>query len=434
MFKSSLFNITQQNPDKTIIKNILTGGIVSIPASSTANEFINSLSVKAAEKLAQATGILVPSEFDEGKAWRDEFLKQRNHEATSFTLFFVPSLNCQMNCHYCFEKGTDRSLKMSPAMADKLLTWTNDYLNKHHQIKTFRIVLFGGEPLLQKKLLLDFLPKVQNLVKTRQLILFAEILTNGELLNDECAILLRDNGFQRIQITLDGPQLVHDQRRFRKNGKKNTFETIIGNIKNIFQKDHFKHLDLRVSFDEENADSIPQLLHFLKAELPNDSINLSIGLTTPSLGTDQQEMRSVALAKKAIETWALAKSLGFRIPKDFKVGPWCVAVAKHSIAVQPDGKFHKCFCTSGRKEFDFGSVDHQPEDYGQDPIFEDFSRFDSCIKEKCPYLPVCGGGCLYDAVVKYKSKEGARKRFCQRKVIDVMNQGLLKLNYDLSKG
>lgn len=57
-----------------------------------------------------------------------------------------------------------------------------------------------------------------------------------------------------------------------------------------------------------------------------------------------------------------------------------------------------------------------------------WNRINKCIKEKCIYLPVCGGGCVYDAIVAH-GKFGFEDRFCQKTLLADINKGLLKLNY-----
>ena len=167
----------------------------------------------------------------------------------------------------------------------------------------------------------------------------------------------------------------------------------------------------------------------LASRFPADRIELSLGLITPTLSEPKSEVRTKKLAESAVATWSYAKAKGFRIPKDFMVGPWCVAVAKHSVAVQPDGSLHKCFCTSGKHGYSFSDLEDPPVKDCYDPDFKDTSRVKSCIECECPFLPICGGGCYYDGIVRKGQKSGARERFCQKSVIQILNAGLLRLNY-----
>jgi len=97
--------------------------------------------------------------------------------------------------------------------------------------------------------------------------------------------------------------------------------------------------------------------------------------------------------------------------------------------LQPNGALQKCFCTSGRTEYDFATIADDPGDYLQDLRFEEWRRTDQCIEEECPFLPMCGGGCIHDAMVADNGPEGGAKRFCQKPMLQVYNEGLLQLNY-----
>ena len=78
--------------------------------------------------------------------------------------------------------------------------------------------------------------------------------------------------------------------------------------------------------------------------------------------------------------------------------------------------------------YDFGTIHEQPEDYIKDPRFEYFRRTDQCIEEKCALLPMCGGGCIHDAIVEHDGQDGFDKRHCQKTLIRDINIGLIALN------
>lgn len=178
-----------------------------------------------------------------------------------------------------------------------------------------------------------------------------------------------------------------------------------------------------------NASRVSELIRHLSDFNAQSRINLSLGFVTPTLSKRDCLTDQHALAKKALEVWAIIKEHGFYVPKEFIAGPWCVAIAKHSAVLQPNGSLQKCFCTVGRKEYNFGTIYEASEEYLRDYRFEQFRRTDQCIEERCAYLPMCGGGCIHDAIVAYNGPDGFDKRFCQKTLLHEMNQGLLSLHY-----
>ena len=76
----------------------------------------------------------------------------------------------------------------------------------------------------------------------------------------------------------------------------------------------------------------------------------------------------------------------------------------------------------------FSDVFSSAFDYAKDDRFEQFERMEQCKKEKCPYLPICGAGCPWDAMVA-DDKLGFGVRSCRKRTIDIINRGLLRLNH-----
>ncbi len=124
----------------------------------------------------------------------------------------------------------------------------------------------------------------------------------------------------------------------------------------------------------------------------------------------------------------MAQEEGFQIPEEFINGQWCVAIAKHSAVLQPNGQLQKCFCTVGRKEYDFANIWTSDSSYLRDPRFEQFKRTNQCIEDKCEFIPMCGGGCIHDAIIQANGHDGFEQRFCQKTLLREYNIGLLKLN------
>ncbi|MBP9760475.1 MAG: radical SAM protein [Candidatus Pacebacteria bacterium] len=327
---------------------------------------------------------------------------------------------------YCLECGIERGSSMEDKILDRSLTWFEDYTRAHPSVDVLRFKLFGGEPLLCKEMVVRAVSAYHTLCDDLGLTFSLEMTTNGVLLDEDIARQLSKHNWHRVQVTLDGPADIHDTRRVGKGGKP-TFEKILTNVRMLLAGGYLPAVDIRMTLDAGTADHLSRLLDTL-ADLGNSScIRLSLGITTASFALPLAGMSDERLAEVALETWAYARSLGFEIPDEFMTGPVCVATAKHSTVLQPDGSLQKCFCTSGRSEFNFAHVDVPFVGYTQDHRFEQWKRTDACIDERCPYLPVCGGGCVYEAMVKYGGDAGSGKRLCRKTLLDRMNRGLLAL-------
>ena len=193
------------------------------------------------------------------------------------------------------------------------------------------------------------------------------------------------------------------------------------NVRMLLSTDYIPVVDIRMTLDSGTKDHLVRLLDELHNLGNNPRIHLSLGLTTPSFSVASEQMKQEQLADVALSVWKYAKMKVFQIPDEFTAGPLCVATAKHSAVLQPDGNLQKCFCTSGHKEFNFANVSTKPTSYTKDVRFEQWKRAGECIKERCAYLPVCGGGCTFQAMTEHGSKQGYKQRFCQKTLLDRVN-------------
>ena len=434
MYKWSVFCIREVLPNgEVLLKSLLTGSVVMLPSVvlSAIDCWINDLSQDKPEGVNDLMGenaLIVSREIDEWNEWCNRFLDTRNNKAHIFILHFLPTIQCQFRCEYCFEKGINRKTVPMSDIVTKSTFWLEKYLDRHPEVDMLRLVFFGGEPLLREDIVCDALEHFHLLADRCKIEFHSELITNGELLNEKLAQTFAVHCWHKVQITLDGPREVHDRRRHGTHNRP-TFDNVVRTIRMLLSTDYIQKVGVRISLDSDNADFVPELIRYLASLGKTDRIDLSLGLTTPSLGVEVSRGSEEFIADKTLHVWLIAKSFGFKIPEDFTAGPWCVAVAKHSAVMQPNGFLQKCFCTVGRPEYNFGHVSNGYDNYTQDPRFEQFRRTNQCIEEKCAYLPVCGGGCIHDAIVANNGPAGFSKRFCQRKFVEKMNRGLLLLNY-----
>jgi uncharacterized protein len=419
---------------KVILKSFLTGAVavLSKDLRATVERWLRDgcsteIDHGLNKILLGENDFLVPVGRDEFAEYRNSFLDTRNNKAQLFSFYFLPTMQCQLKCPYCFENGVKRMGRMSEKVLGQSIEWITQYLKINSEVKSFRCILFGGEPMLEKELVTRTLSKISSVVKTAGVQFWIEAITNGDLLDSSIASVLRQHNCRKVQITLDGSREIHDTRRRGQDGYV-SFDRIITNVRMLLDGNFVEGVNLRLSLDRETADTVPDLIKYLAGLGYGNRIHLSLGIVVPSLNTKTREINEAFIAKKAIEAWQVAQVFGFDLPDEFLLGPWCVAIAKHSAVLQPNGSLQKCFCTVGRPEFNFANVSQMPKSYSRDSRFEFFGRTDDCIKEKCPYLPVCGGGCIHDSVVRY-GLAGFSRRFCQKELTRRINEGLTLLKY-----
>lgn len=180
-----------------------------------------------------------------------EYLEEREKE--EIQLFFVPTYSCNFSCSYCYQSDYPQQQQV---LSEPITEAFFDYIHNELGSRKKYITLFGGEPLL-------FSPAYYRQIayfieKARQTGVEIAIVTNGYTLDKYLDIL--DKSFVReIQITLDGTQSFHDQRRRLKDNSP-TFAQIVDNIDACLAKDI--PVNLRMVADRDNLDNLPQLAGF----------------------------------------------------------------------------------------------------------------------------------------------------------------------------
>lgn len=128
---------------------------------------------------------------------------------------FLLTKKCNYQCTYCFVEQDD-TYDMSFDMMDDI------FVNYKKDDTKYKIMFFGGEPLLKKDNILMFLQKHSPSCNSYS------IITNGSLLTED---FIRECSLYKnlyIQISLDGPEHVHDRFRIDKNNKGTFNSTMHG--------------------------------------------------------------------------------------------------------------------------------------------------------------------------------------------------------------
>lgn len=431
MWVLSSFTIFENVPEGVLAKNTFTEALLFLN-HETKRTLDHWLPDQKTAPLPSGLDELIKHKFivdkstDEFAEWKEFMLTTRNDKAHVFTLHVEPTLQCQLECSYCFENGVDRGKPMKSNTLGQSLDWFGEYIRINQEVDSLCLKFFGGEPLLRKNMVAKTLEVYQAFCRKNNIDFSVKMTTNGELLDEKIAKLFSHYNWRKVQITLDGPADIHDTRRCGKNGRA-THANIMKNVHMLLSADYIPTVDIRMTLDFGTKDHLVRLLDELDSLGKNSRIHLSLGLTTPSLSVALGRMTQEQLADAALSIWQYAKTKGFEIPDEFTSGPLCVATAKHAAILQPDGNLQKCFCTSGRKEFNFANISTKPTSYTKDTRFEQWKRIEECIRELCAYLPVCGGGCIFEAMVEYGTAQGGAQRFCQKTLLDRMNRGLLVL-------
>jgi uncharacterized protein len=183
----------------------------------------------------------------------------------SLHLIILPTEQCNFRCIYCYE---DFSIGR---MSNEIISAVKALIKKRSEnLRTLHIGWFGGEPLVAKNIVLDICQYALSLTDQYPSLHYSSSMTtNAYLLDLTTVTALVHAGVKNYQISLDGPQEIHDRSRLRADGK-GTFKTIWNNLLAIRDSDLPVRVNLRLHFTADNLQFLDPLIVDLRKEFVSD--------------------------------------------------------------------------------------------------------------------------------------------------------------------
>lgn len=188
-----------------------------------------------------------------------EIKSRQMNDSEPLTFVVYVTFACNLRCTYCFES---RSLQgqhgvIRPDVIDSLFRAIAELQKRRKNPQPPEITLFGGEPLLRGKTHEASIKRLLDSARERGC--RVSLITNGVELSSYSDLLSRYD-IENIQITVDGPKRIHDQRRIFANGQ-GSFDRIVTGIDEALKKG--LKISLRANIDDQNVAYLPELADFI---------------------------------------------------------------------------------------------------------------------------------------------------------------------------
>lgn len=181
------------------------------------------------------------------------------HFKNNLEIVILTTTGCNANCFYCYEgKLINENISvMNFETADKIINFIQTY--QKNRTTSINIRWFGGEPLLNKKII----SYICNKLFLLKINFTSSMISNGLLFNENVIKEMHDNhwNLNNIQITLDGTEEIHNKIKSFKNTQCNAFQTILNNILLLSQEKIQVAIRLNVSFN--NKENLINLINYL---------------------------------------------------------------------------------------------------------------------------------------------------------------------------
>lgn len=317
---------------------------------------------------------------------------ERIYNKKHLVLTIAPTIDCNFDCVYCFEKNRDSGL-MNQETENSII---NNLIGQKAEfgLESLSLTWYGGEPLLAISRLESIAKRINDL----NLQYFEhEVITNGYLLNEKNIKILSDIGVISIQITIDGFKQTHDQRRPHINGE-GSFDAIISNLDNLFNGVYSDRFDiaLRVNVDKNNISEFNSIYNWLNERYNSKRLFVYPGWvylddSSPSKCTcfNRNEATDICLD---------LYNKGIRVEEVYPdiINMECLIRNTNSLTIGYNGDLYKCYEDMGETNSVVGNI-HDSSIWSNMELISKYSigidHYQDVKCRKCPYLPICRGGC-----------------------------------------
>ena len=179
--------------------------------------------------------IIVKRQEDDLNIYLSDVLKNKNNSA-DVSLTILPTRGCNFGCIYCYERE-----RPMVTMNEDTEVAIIRFVQSNKQIKRLNVTWYGGEPLIN----FGSIERLSRAFLALGIEYDAKIVTNGYLLTKEKADLFAELAINDVQITFDGPESVHNERRPLLGGQP-TYRAIMENLKYLLQVNPTVHVDIRI--------------------------------------------------------------------------------------------------------------------------------------------------------------------------------------------
>lgn len=318
-------------------------------------------------------------------------------------LYLILTNNCNLRCSYCFLENNANCPSIRNNMSENIAICALKKYEihlKNHNISEGTLLLYGGEPLLNRKIL-KVIVEFCNKSKIKFNI---NLITNGTLLSDELIQYLKINNV-KISISIDGPKEVTNKNRKYRNSQIGVYDDVIKTI-NKLQKnrvdfglslvitDYFlEHQNeiLEWILKNHRGPIFYNLFHFDKY----NSGMLDFSHRSANFIIDSYNFFS---NNDNIYDTRIQRQINSYVNNDFVFSD-CAAIGLKQLTVLPDGNICVCHGDSSNKEKYIGNVFNLDFDKLIDVDQFEFWKNKSTLYNinclNCEALFICGGGCAH---------------------------------------
>lgn len=189
--------------------------LVQTESMAAARSAVDALAARfGSAEVVETLGELAAIERDLSRVKRFRNAGPRTLASSASGITLMVSQTCNLACRYCYGGGGTYGSSTALMSEETALAGIDLLLARAPREAPLRITFFGGEPLLNFRLIHHVVDHCRSLDRTFRF----SMTTNGTVFSDQIGRFLKANDF-RIMVSLDGDGAIHDFNRPFKNGK-----------------------------------------------------------------------------------------------------------------------------------------------------------------------------------------------------------------------
>ena len=324
-----------------------------------------------------------------------------NRDLQRHQIAIIPTYTCNLECEYCWQDRQKLPTRIMDAQTVTLAFKAVDQLVEGIDPDQVDICLFGGEPLQADQQIFDTVKCI--IEQSRQRNFKLKAITNGVNLREYLPLF--GDTLDVVQVTLDGPAEIHENRR---PGKSGDFWKIIESIDHAINRG--VSVNIRVNVAPENLNSISELSKFVEDRwgLHGPQLYLSPvkenNLSNQCNGTTS--IKEILHMSGSIQMPNNINLMGYRAMRgveqilQYAHAPlqrfFSCEAQLNFWAFDPVGDIYVCYDACGNSQLSVGRF--LPDLKIDESSLKKWRSHSSLNNEQCiscAAAPLCSGGCVY---------------------------------------
>lgn len=344
------------------------------------------------------------------------------------SMCLLVSQTCNMKCSYCFVDGGTYGGK-ERLMSEKIAKDAILYLLNNAKTRNVEVDFFGGEPLLNWKVVKETVVFGNREAEKRNKRIRFSLTTNGVLLNEEKMDFFDEYKVSLI-LSLDGPKSINDMYRKMKDGR-GSFDFVWDKIKMVRDRRNEGYY-IRGTFTRKNLNIGEISRFFWENKFPYLSLEPAILPEENEMAIRKEDLSKIIdeyekMAKEIYERRKIGEDYHFyHFNIDLEGGPCigkmsfgCGAGVEY-IAIDTNGDIYPCHWFSEFPQMKMGNI-YTGIDEEKKKIFVQANILDNKKCKTCWAKYLCGGGCIAHSYLRYKDLFKPPEEFCtlQKRRIEI---------------